>query len=128
MSDTKINLNQLIQDRQALKQKTDELKDLHKETKEQLDQIDEQILTIMDDLGIQRTGNGTANVVISESVVASADSDRWEDIFHWIEQNNAWDLIQKRISAAAFRAYLEAGLDIPGLAPFTQRRLLVRAA
>lgn len=42
----------------------------------------------------------------------------WPKIYKYIEKNDAWDLMEKRIHKTAFRDRLEAGEVIPGIETF----------
>ena len=42
----------------------------------------------------------------------------WENVYDFIIKDNAFDLLQKRISSTAWGDYLDSGLLVPGTEPF----------
>jgi hypothetical protein len=44
----------------------------------------------------------------------------WRELYAYVKKNNAWDLIQKRASAPAFRERWADKKIIPGAEPFTK--------
>lgn len=62
------------------------------------------------------SGRGTrGSVSIKPVVVAKPDPEKWAEIYAWIAENDAWDLIRKQINDEPFRARVEAGVEIPNV-------------
>lgn len=50
----------------------------------------------------------------------------WDQVYGYIEKNEAWGLLHKRISTEAWRERLDAKDPVPGIDPFTVTTLSVR--
>lgn len=117
-------LEELIEDRCNLKESIDKLNQQLNELKEAMDAADFEILIKMDELGVQRTGTTRADIVVSESTMATAED--WDAFNEFVKENDAFHLYQKRISATAYQEYLNAGEEVPGVKPYIKRGIRVR--
>ena len=57
-----------------------------------------------------------ASASVTRSVKASVKD--WPTVQKWIEDHDAWDLMERRLNNKAYRDRLEAGESIPGVEPF----------
>jgi hypothetical protein len=51
----------------------------------------------------------------------------WDLVYDYIKTNDSFYLLQKRMSAAAFRELLNLGHEVPGVEIFKDRKLNLRA-
>lgn len=58
----------------------------------------------------------TANVKIQKKEIPQVND--WEKFYGYVKKNNAWDLMQKRLSEGAVNERLDAGKKIPGVEIF----------
>ena len=58
-----------------------------------------------------------ANASITTDDVPTAKN--WDDIWAYIDENDAHDMVQRRLSSAAVKARWDAGEEIPGIEHFT---------
>ena len=65
-----------------------------------------------------------ASVSITTSVVA--DVKEWDSFYAFIAKNKFFHLLQRRVSEPAYRELLDAGKKVPGVLPFTKKKLNVR--
>lgn len=64
-----------------------------------------------------------ASVSISRSTVAAVGD--WGEFHAYIAREGAFDLLQRRVNDAAFRARLEDGVAVPGVSPVEVLKLSV---
>lgn len=77
------------------------------------------IIAKMDDQGITRIGTGHGNVSITENTVPNVVD--WDQVYEFIKDNDAFYLLQRRMSASAFNDLLTSGTQVPGTELFTKR-------
>lgn len=65
-----------------------------------------------------------ASVSITSATVANVTD--WEALWPWIAKNKHFHMIQKRVSDPAARELWEMGKTIPGVEPFTARKINLR--
>ncbi len=93
--------------------------------KDELKQLSLDIMHKMDEVGVDRLGGRTANVSIAEQEVPTVKD--WDAVYDYIKSQDAFYLLQKRMSAAAFRELLAMGQTIPGVEIYKDRKLNLRA-
>jgi hypothetical protein len=71
-----------------------------------------QILELLDSMGMAKGSGLQATCGIKESIEPVPTD--WEAIHAYIRQNDRFDLIQKRLSAPAWRGLLDSGVLVPG--------------
>ena len=62
-----------------------------------------------------------ASASLAHSTVAQVDD--WEKLYKYIEENKAFDMLQRRVNDGAYRARLEENLVVPGVTPFVTTKL-----
>jgi hypothetical protein len=78
----------------------------------------------MDEVGLESARGGRATATISENVVPTATD--WDALEQYIYENDALYLMQRRLSASAWRELIESGEVVPGTEPYTQRSISLR--
>lgn len=81
----------------------------------------EQILVLLDEQGMAK-GTGLQATCGIKTSIEPVPTD-WEKIHEYIRTENRFDLVQKRLSAPAWRGLLEAGIQVPGTEQMTVRDL-----
>jgi hypothetical protein len=66
-----------------------------------------------------------ASASITTSVVGSVED--WDALWKFIIKGKHTHMLQKRISEPAYREFMERGMKVPGVAPFTKRRINLRS-
>jgi len=113
-------IDELYELRERKRELTAELKTVE----ELMDQLDASIQGDLNGLGLT-LGRGTrASVSITETEVPSAVD--WDDIYQWMKDNDAPYLLERRLSASAWRELKAAGELVPGTETFVRRKLSVR--
>mgnify|MGYP001576760948 CR=1 FL=1 len=59
--------------------------------------------------------SGTNGHIVSLVKKPQPIAESWPDIQAYIVENNAWELVQRRLSDAAIKERLEQGIEIPGV-------------
>jgi len=74
---------------------------------ELLDGLHEQNLTTL--------GDGTRTVYISKQTVPHVIN--WDALYTFVRENNAFEMLHRRVSQKAFLEYFEQGMSVPGIDP-----------
>lgn len=108
--------------RESIREKNDELKELEKE-KETLKM---QLMSAMDEQGLDQVRGQHATISITSATVANIDD--YDAFWAYVRRHNLPELLQRRLSVTAYRELLEErkGKPIPGTTPFEKRDLSVR--
>lgn len=80
--------------------------------------LEEKILQTFDKSEIEGAKGSAATASVTRLVVPAVKD--WPEVFKWIAENNAWDLMEKRMARVAFRDRTEAGQAIPGVESFVK--------
>ena len=105
----------------------EEKRALESQVKEVALKIEELEAALMERLeveGLDKATGTKASVSIGTSVVA--DVQDWDEFWKYIFKNKYSHLLQRRVSEPAYRELLDAGKKVPGVQPFTKRKLNVR--
>jgi Cft2 family RNA processing exonuclease len=80
-------------------------------TKEKMVKLEAYIKKQADEQGVTsfKTGHGTAFVTTTDFAQV-AD---WDAILNFIKKNEAWDMLEKRVSKNAVRGYIDEHKDVP---------------
>lgn len=97
-----------------------------KALEDQAKEVEERLLKSMDFAGVDKFSTSRGTLSISSSVVA--DVQDWEAFGAYVIKNKFLHLLQRRVSDPAYRELLESGKKVPGVLPFTKKRLNVRAS
>jgi hypothetical protein len=84
-----------------------------------------EMLTEMEHIGTSTYNGNKGTISIAQYEVPIVDN--WEQVYRYIKQYNAFDLLQRRITSAAWRDRLDEGEKIKGIQPMTQNRLRINA-
>ena len=93
--------------------------------RERKDNILFQIQKIMEEVGVDSAKSNEAGLSlnIKEELVADYDPEKFEEIFKWCASQNRYDFIQRRMSNAKIREFVESGGGLPEgltLSPITK--------
>lgn len=102
-------LNELTQVRTDLKK----LQEKEKGFKGRKMELEAKIVSTLKQQGIDRVGNDGCTVSIKEEIVPTVQD--WDEVYKYLIQTKQFELIQKRMSATAFRELLQMGMNVPGV-------------
>ena len=89
------------------------------------DELEQALIQHLDDDGYDQIRTELATFSRKEEVVPVAKD--WDSIHGWILENQATHLLQRRLSAGAYRDLIEEEYDgIPGIEPFTKVTISTR--
>ena len=108
-------INNLIEVKKQIKDINDQLKGI----KEREEEIARDLIRELEKAGLKRMANDSATIsVVTENVPDVTD---WDEFYGFILEQQAFELLHKRVSATAFRE-LSQTQDVPGV----QTRELVK--
>lgn len=87
-------------------------------------EIEERLMKKLEAEGTDKGAGKLGSVSVSSSTVA--DVQDWDALNAWIKKTGNFQLYQRRISDPAFRELMETKGAVPGIDPFTKKRLNVR--
>lgn len=110
-----------IDTRQALCEDKKCVEALLKKLQEQIDAVESSIFEHLDREGTTNGGGKTATVTVGESVVPNVTD--WDAFYKYIARMKYFHLLERRPSTTGCRELFETKGAIPGVVPFTKRRL-----
>lgn len=103
-----------------------ELAELDKDLGHQYRVLEALMIAKCDEQGATRVSSALGTAVLTETTVPQVTD--WDTFYQFIKDNDAFHFLQRRVATAAFREAIEAKQEIPGLTPFSQRSINLRAA
>jgi hypothetical protein len=103
----------------------DETNAVLKDLRKQKDDLLFQVQRIMEEVGIDSAKSKDAglSLTLKEDLVANYDPEKFEEIFKWCANQNRYDFIQRRMSSAKIKEFVESGGGLPEgltLSPITK--------
>lgn len=121
MSTIGVKIDQL----HALREQKRALEEQIKQLSERMNELENQLIAQMDEEGVTKATGNTATVSISTSVKPSVED--WDAFYAYIHRHKYYHLLERRPSVTGCRELLETKGKIPGVIPFTQRKLNIRS-
>jgi len=87
----------------------------------QIKEVEAALLAQMDKEGTTNGGGKTATVSVNESVVPTVTD--WDEFYKYIHKQKWFHLLERRPSVTGCRELFETKGKIPGVMPFTKRKL-----
>ena len=86
-----------------------------KDLKERRNNLSFQIQTQMENAGVDTIKNNDARLTLSikDDMVPSYDPEHFDEIFRWCANTGRHDFIQRRMSGAKIREYVDSGGELP---------------
>ena len=101
------------------------LADQDKELSAEFEELSNEVLQAMEEMGADATR--TAHASLSKSVQVLPSVTDWDAFHQYIKENDAFYLLQKRVSSTAWREQLELDGEIAGTESFEKVKLNLRA-
>lgn len=121
MSTIGVKIDQLHAVREEKRRLEEEIKALV----EKADALELSLIDQMDREGVSKSTGNKATVSITSSVKPSVED--WDALYAYIHRNKYYHLLERRPSVTGCRELLETKGKIPGVVPFTQRKLNIRS-
>lgn len=96
-----------------------------KEIEAKINAAEEDIMRLLDAQGLDSAKGKDASVSVTTATVANVED--WPSFHAYIAKNKFFHLLQKRVSDPAYRELLELGKKIPGVSPFSKKKLTLRS-
>jgi hypothetical protein len=105
----------------TLKVKLDGAKTRVKELEKQYNELSNTIIDVLpkEDIDGAYGRKAVAELVKKDHIIVKD----WDKVYPYILENNAFDLLQKRINEKAFKDRLEEGEKVPGTGKFISKKL-----
>ena len=100
-----------------------EAEKLYKRTQSELET---QIVIRMQEQGLDKVSNDLCTISIKQEIVPTVEN--WDDVHEHIVKTNQFELLQKRMSATAYRELIALGMDVPGVKSTELTRVNFRSA
>lgn len=95
-----------------------------KELVEKMDVLEQELMAQMDQEGVEKATGKLASVSTTSSVKPVVED--WEAFYAYIHRYRYYHLLERRPAVLGCRELLEQKGKIPGVVPFTQRKLNLR--
>lgn len=96
-----------------------------KEVQVKIEDIETDLMERLGKEGLEKATGSKASVSISS--VVTADVQDWDAFYPYIAKNKFWHLLQRRPSDPGVRELWDAGKKVPGVLPFTKKKLNLRS-
>lgn len=86
-----------------------------KSIKEDKDRISREIQALMESSGLDSVKNASAGIAVTlrEDLEPTYDPEKYEDIFQWCAKVGREDFVQRRLSGARIREFVDSGGGLP---------------
>ena len=109
----------------ALREDKRQLEELLKAKAQEIDLVENDLIEQMDQQNITKSTGSKATVSISTSVKPSVED--WDVFYAYIHKNKYYHLLERRPSVTGCRELFDHKGAVPGVVPFTQRKLNIRS-
>jgi len=121
-----VTLSSLIDSLSALRSQKKYVESDLKTIEERIGGIEYDIMRAMDAEGITESKSAVGKVVVSESVYPKLE--QWEQFADYVLSERALYLLEKRPAVLAYREQLTLGRAVPGILPYTKRKVTFKEA
>lgn len=94
--------------------------------KEQEDVLNEHIINSFRAQGVSALGGAAGMVKLKKTTEPDVTS--WEELYGYIKENDAWELLHKRVGSTAVKERWEANVEVPGVGRKDVYKLTVSGA
>lgn len=84
-----------------------------KSLKSQQRELESQISIRMQEQGLDKISNDVCTISLRNEIVPTVED--WDQLHEHITDTGQFELLQKRVSATAYRELITAGMDVPGV-------------
>ena len=113
MEEEKQTMDELLTELTEVRTNLKTLQEKERGFKSRKMELEARIVSILKQQGIDRIGNDGCTVSIKQELVPTVED--WDQVYQYLIQTKQFELIQKRMSATAFRELLQMGMNVPGV-------------
>jgi hypothetical protein len=121
-----MTLGELISVREHLRDHKRTLNEELKNVDAQLYENESTLLDALDSAGLEHAKVDGVAVSISEQTMPNVEN--WDAFYAFIKENDAFYMLQRRVSTGPYREMLQMEQVVPGVEPYTQRKVNMRSA
>ena len=89
-------------------------------------ELETQISIKMQEQGLDRISNDVCTISLKNEIVPTVEN--WDLLQEHVAKTNQFELLQKRMSATAYRELIALGMDVPGVVSTELTRINFRSA
>jgi hypothetical protein len=89
-------------------------------------ELETQISIRMQEQGLDRISNDVCTISLKNEIVPTVEN--WDLLQEHVAKTNQFELLQKRMSATAYRELIALGMDVPGVVSTELTRINFRSA
>ena len=106
-------LNDLLSEVTKLRSQIKTVQAEEKLLKTQQRELESQISIRMQEQGLDKISNDVCTISLKNEIVPTVED--WDQLHEHITDTGQFELLQKRVSATAYRELIAAGMDVPGV-------------
>ena len=88
--------------------------------------VERDIMAVMDNLGISESKSVAGKVSVREAVYPQVQN--WDEFHQWILENGYLHFLERRAAVLAYREALGQNIPVPGVLPYTKRKITFKEA
>ncbi len=119
-------LNDLLAETAKVRNQIKVVQSEEKLLKSQQRELESQISIRMQEQGLDKISNDICTISLKNEIVPTVED--WDQLHEHITDTNQFELLQKRVSATAYRELIAAGMDVPGVKSTELTRINFRSA
>lgn len=119
-------ISALIDSIAGLKQSKKALEAEVKLVDSEIERVEAELMKAMDAEGVIESKSSVGKVTLSESVYPKVE--QWDLFSQFILENKYLHLLERRPAVLAYRELLSLGKPVPGVLPFTKRKVTFKEA
>mgnify|MGYP003519491479 CR=1 FL=1 len=120
----KLTIGGLIDQMSALREERRKLDAQSTEVQKVCDALEIQLIELMDAEGATKSTGHVASASIAETVEFNTQD--WDSFMAYVAKTKQFHLVQRRVSAPSVRELFESKGKVPGLEPYTKRKISLR--
>lgn len=120
----KLTIGGLIDQMSALREERRRLDAQSAELQKASDVLETQLIALMDAEGTTKSTGHVASASIAETVEFNTQD--WDSFMAYVAKTKQFHLVQRRVSAPSVRELFESKDKVPGLEPYTKRKISLR--
>ena len=121
-----VKLNDLLAETAKVREQIKVVQSEEKVLKSQQRELESQISIRMQEQGLDKISNDICTISLKTEVVPTVED--WDSLHEHIIETNQFELLQKRMSATAYRELVATGFDVPGVKSTELTRINFRSA
>lgn len=119
-------LNDLLAETAKVRNQIKVVQSEEKLLKSQQRELESQISIRMQEQGLDKISNDICTISLKNEIVPTVED--WDALHEHITDTNQFELLQKRVSATAYRELIASGADVPGVKSTELTRINFRSA